>query len=170
MPISELTAISKCSSGTASSARIWTDASSLTVSVPLLTATIQSNCIWNTLENRSERNQYLSYGRYVTKNIIDTTEHCVLHAPKNVFMSPLSSFTVSLPGFRTASVGTWVGKIPIALFDPWTSTCCTSTLLYHSYKHTHMYIYVKASSLGLRVRGSKSTMGGNSLVTEIAFL
>lgn len=38
---------------------------------------------------------------------------------------PPSSYTVTTPGFRTANVGTWAGKIPKLPENEGTSTCFT---------------------------------------------
>lgn len=51
---------------------------------------------------------------------------------KNFLVLPSLSKTVTTPGFRTASVGTWAGRIPKLPLKDGTSTCFTEMLLYRT--------------------------------------
>lgn len=51
---------------------------------------------------------------------------------KNFLVLPSFSKTVTTPGFRTASVGTWAGRIPKLPLKDGTSTCFTEMLLYRT--------------------------------------
>lgn len=56
---------------------------------------------------------------------------------KNFLVLPSFSNTVTTPGFSTARVGTWAGRIPKLPLKDGTSTCLTEALLYKTYEKQH---------------------------------
>ena len=97
-----ITVMSRCSSGTASSAMIWTVLSWCTAIVPLLTAARQR--------------------RHASSEA----------APKNFFCTSVDSKTLTTPGLSVEMMGTWCGRMPKSPDDDGTFTCATGLAAYRA--------------------------------------